>query len=78
MRDILRVSDQHYSDDIEFISENNINEFVIINVFKTLLGRQPVASELRKNLDKVYEKNMDEDKLKMQIYKSGEYKIIVY
>jgi len=73
----LPFTDKHYSDDIDFISENKINEFVIINVFKTLLGRQPVASELRKNLQKFYEKNMDEDKLKMQIYNSGEYKIIV-
>jgi hypothetical protein len=73
----LPFTDKHYSDDIDFISENKINEFVIINVFRTLLGRQPVAGELRKNLQKFYEKNMDEDKLKMQIYNSGEYKIIV-
>jgi len=73
----LPFTDKHYSDDIDFISENKINEFVIINVYKSLLGRQPVISELRKNLQKFYEKNMDEDKLKMQIYNSGEYKIIL-
>jgi len=73
----LPYTDKHYSDDIEFISENKINEFVIINVYKTLLGRQPEARELRKNLQRFYEKNMDEDKLKMQIYNSNEYNIII-
>jgi len=73
----LPYTDKHYSDDITFISENKINEFAIINIYKTLLDRQPIASELRKNLQRFYENNMDEDKLKMQIYNSNEYKIIV-
>ena len=59
------------------MSQNSINKFTIIDIYKSLLNRQPKGNELRKNLQDFYEKNSDEEKLKLQIYNSTEYKMIV-
>jgi hypothetical protein len=58
-------------------TQNKINEFIIINVYKNILDRQPTPRELDKHLQEFYEKNVDEESLKMRIYNSTEYKMIV-
>lgn len=58
-------------------TQNKINEFMIINVYKNLLDRQPTPYELDRHLQDFYEKNADEESLKMRIYNSTEYKMIV-
>lgn len=73
----LPYSESSYKDDASSISQNSINEFIIIDIYKSLLNRQPKGDELRKNLQDFYEKNIDEEKLKLQIYNSTEYKMIV-
>jgi len=73
----LPYNDNKYKDDPEFASTNNINEFVIIDVYKKLLNRHPRPEELNKNLRDFYEKLGNEEKLKMKIYNSTEYKMIV-
>jgi hypothetical protein len=73
----LPYNDEKYKSDPEFASTNNINEFVIIDVYKKLLNRHPRPQELNKNLQDFYEKLGNEEKLKMKIYNSTEYKMIV-
>ena len=73
----LPYSESSYKDDASFMSQNSINKFTIIDIYKSLLNRQPKGDELRKNLQDFYEKNSDEEKLKLQIYNSTEYKMIV-
>jgi len=73
----LPYSESSYKDDVSSISQNSINEYIIIDIYKSLLNRQPTGNELRKNLQDFYEKNIDEEKLKLQIYNSTEYKMIV-
>lgn len=73
----LPYNDNKYKDDPGFVSTNNINEFVIIDVYKKILNRQPKAGELNKNLQDFYEKLGNEEKLKTKIYNSTEYKMIV-
>lgn len=73
----LPYNDNKYKDDPEFASTNNINEFVIIDVYKKLLNRHPKPDELNKILRDFYEKQGNEEKLKMKIYNSTEYKMIV-
>ena len=72
----LPYSDKEYNNDINSVSDNKINEFVIINLFKSILNRQPNSDELVRNLQSFYEKNVDENKLKMQLHNSVEYKMI--
>jgi len=72
----LPYSEKEYNNDINSVSDNNINEFVIINLFKSILNRQPNSDELVSNLQSFYEKNVDENKLKMQLHNSVEYKMI--
>lgn len=64
---------ENANDDVQ----NKMNEFVIIDVYKNLLDRQPKPDELNKHLQEFYEKSADEDILKMRIYNSTEYKMIV-
>lgn len=66
----------NYKDMPSAISNNNINEYTIINVYKNTLDRQPTDEELKKHLQDFYENDMDEDILKLRIYNSAEYKII--
>ena len=66
----------NYKDMPSAISNNNINEYTIINVYKNTLDRQPTDEELKKHLQDFYENDMDEDILKLRIYNSTEYKII--
>jgi len=73
----LPYNDVKYNDDPETLSENKINEYVIIDIYKSLLNRQPKRDELNKNLQEFYEKQGNEEKLKMKIYNSTEYKMIV-
>lgn len=72
----LPYTDKEYNNDINSVSDNKINEFVIINIFKSILNRQPNSDELVRNLQFFYEKNINENKLKMQLYNSVEYKMI--
>jgi hypothetical protein len=73
----LPYNDVKYKDDPGSVSANKINEYVIIDVYKSLLNRQPRREELNKNLQEFYEKLGNEEKLKMKIYNSTEYKMIV-
>lgn len=73
----LPYNDVKYNNDPDSLSKNKINEYVIIDIYKSLLNRQPKSEELNKNLQEFYEKLGDEDKLKMKIYNSTEYKMIV-
>lgn len=73
----LPYNDVKYNDDPGSVSANKINEYVIIDVYKSLLNRQPKREELNKNLQEFYEKLGNEEKLKMKIYNSTEYKMIV-
>jgi hypothetical protein len=67
---------KNYRSDPSAISNNNLNEYTIINVYKNILDRQPTDKELNRNLQDFYEKDLDEDILKLRIYNSTEYKII--
>jgi len=67
---------KNYRSDPSAISTNNLNEYTIINVYKNILDRQPTDKELNMNLQDFYEKDLDEDILKLRIYNSTEYKII--
>ena len=64
-------------EEIEPSSQNKIHEFIIINVYKNLLQRQPKPQELNKLLQEFYEQTLDEEILKMRILNSTEYKMIV-
>lgn len=57
--------------------QTKLNEFIIIDVYKNILNRQPKPNELNKHLQDFYEENMNEDILKMRLYNSTEYKMIV-
>jgi hypothetical protein len=59
------------------MSEKAINEYAIIDIYKNILDRHPKQKELIDNLQEFYEKNSDEEKLKLKLYNSTEYKIIV-
>jgi len=72
----LPYTDKEYNNDINSVSDNKINEFVIINLFKSILNRQPNSDELVRNLQSFYEKDVNENKLKMQLYNSVEYNMI--
>ena len=72
----LPYTTKNYNEDPIAISNNNINEYSIINVYKNLLDRQPTDKELNKNLQDFYENDINEDILKLRIYNSSEYKII--
>jgi hypothetical protein len=72
----LPYTTKNYKEDPIAISNNNINEYSIINVYKNLLDRQPTDKELNKNLQDFYENDINEDILKLRIYNSSEYKII--
>ena len=73
----LPYNDVSYNDDPKSVSDNKINEYVIIDIYKDLLNRQPNPTELNKNMQDFYEKAGNEEKLKMKIYNSSEYKMIV-
>jgi hypothetical protein len=73
----LPYTDKSYDEDAKHKSDRKINEYVIINVYKNLLDRQPKPEELIKNLQEFYERNSDEERLKLKIYNSTEYKMIV-
>ncbi len=74
--EFLPYTTKNYKEDPVAISNNNINEYSIINVYKNLLDRQPTDKELNKNLQDFYENDINEDILKLRIYNSSEYKII--
>ena len=67
---------KNYRTDPAAISNNNLNEYTIINVYKSILDRQPTDKELNRNLQDFYENDLNEDILKLRIYNSTEYKII--
>jgi len=67
---------KNYRNDPSAISNNNLNEYTIINVYKNILDRQPTDKELNRNLQDFYENDLNEDILKLRIYNSTEYKII--
>lgn len=56
--------------------EQKANEYSIINIYKTLLQRQPTPEELNKVLLE-FQNGLDEDVLKTRIYNSREYKMIM-
>jgi len=64
-------------EDAEINTQNKLNEYVIIDVYKNLLGRQPKHDELNKLLQEFHENDINEETLKMRIYNSTEYKMIV-
>jgi hypothetical protein len=59
------------------MAEKATNQFVIIDIYKNILGRQPKPREIIVNLQEFYEKSSDEEKLKIKLYNSTEYKMIV-
>ena len=67
----------NFNNDPKYMSEKTINQFVIIDIYKNILGRQPKPKEIIVNLQEFYEKNSDEEKLKLKLYNSTEYKMIV-
>jgi hypothetical protein len=67
----------NFNNDPKYMSEKTINQFVIIDIYKNILGRQPKPREIIVNLQEFYEKNSDEEKLKLKLYNSTEYKMIV-
>ena len=73
----LPYIDEQYNRDPRYLSEKSINEYVIIDVYKNILDRHPKPKELIVNLQDFYEKNSNEDKLKLKLYNSTEYKMIV-
>jgi hypothetical protein len=72
------ISDAFLPDyvDLKTHSDTKINEFIIINTYKTLLDRQPKAEELSKLLIEFYNGELNEDLLKTRIYNSTEYRMI--
>jgi hypothetical protein len=73
----LPYTNIQYEDDPNYMSEKAINEYAIIDIYKNILDRHPKQKELMVNLQEFYEKNSDEEKLKLKLYNSTEYKIIV-
>jgi hypothetical protein len=73
----LPYIDEQYNRDPKYLSEKTINEYIIIDVYKNILDRHPKPKELIVNLQDFYEKNSNEDKLKLKLYNSTEYKMIV-
>ena len=67
----------NFNNDPKYMSEKTINQYVIIDIYKNILGRQPKPKEIIVNLQDFYEKNSDEEKLKLKLYNSTEYKMIV-
>lgn len=72
----LPYSDSSF-EDAEINTQNKLNEYIIIDVYKNLLGRQPKHGELNKLLQEFHEDDVNEETLKMRIYNSTEYKMIV-
>lgn len=73
----LPYIDEQYNRDPKYLAEKAINEYVIIDVYKNILDRHPKPKELIVNLQDFYEKNSNEDILKLKLYNSTEYKMIV-
>jgi len=67
----------NFNNDPKYMSEKATNQFVIIDIYKNILGRQPKPHEIIVNLQEFYEKNSDEEKLKLKLYNSTEYNMIV-
>lgn len=74
------ISDKYlpYTNDIFDNNKNSTpedinNEYTIINLYKTLLDRQPDKDELRKNLNLFNTKELNDETLKIQILNSPEY-----
>jgi hypothetical protein len=67
----------NFNNDPKYMAEKATNQFVIIDIYKNILGRQPKPREIILNLQEFYEKNSDEEKLKLKLYNSTEYKMIV-
>lgn len=73
----LPFINEKYKDDPRYIAEKTINEYAIIDIYKNILDRHPKPKELIVNVQDFYEKNSDEEKLKLKLYNSTEYKMIV-
>ena len=56
----LPTISEKYNDDPKYQAEKTINQFVIIDIYKNILGRQPKPREIVLNLQEFYEKNSDE------------------
>lgn len=69
----LPYSSNIFNQDIKTVSDNT-NEYTIINLYKSILQRQPTAKELDKNLYLFGTRELDEDKLKLQLLNSPEYR----
>ena len=67
----------NFNNDPNYMAEKATNQFVIIDIYKNILGRQPKPREIIVNLQEFYEKSSDEEKLKIKLYNSTEYKMIV-
>jgi hypothetical protein len=50
------------------------NEYIVINIYKSVLNRNPTKSEIDKYADELKEKNIDETILKVNLLNSTEYK----
>jgi hypothetical protein len=68
---------EQYNEDAKYLSEKAINEYAIIEIYKDILERHPRPKELIVNLQDFYEQNSDEEKLKLRLYNSTEYKMLV-
>ena len=64
----LPTISEKYNNDPKYQAEKTINQFVIIDIYKNILGRQPKQREIVLNLQEFYEKNSNEEKLKLKHY----------
>lgn len=69
----LPYSSNIFNQEIKSISDNT-NEYIIINIYKSILQRQPSSSELNKNLYLFGTNELTEERLKTQLLNSPEYR----
>lgn len=68
----LPYSSNIFNQQIKSITDNT-NEYTIINIYKSILQRQPNSSELNRNLYLFGTNELDDDRLKRELLNSPEY-----
>lgn len=72
----LSYSSNIFNQELKSIDDNTY-EYSIINTYKTILQRNPNSSELNKNINLFKTKELDEEKLKLQLYNTPEYRQLI-
>jgi hypothetical protein len=72
----LSYSSNIFNQELKSIDDNTY-EYTIINTYKTILQRNPSSSELNKNINLFKIKELDEEKLKLQLYNTPEYRRLI-